>query len=125
MGLVTCLWCQHTTDLRGVFKACPQCGENSGFLNVVNFSGIEIFPSMHLTVKNSRYKGRRKYAREIKSSAEHSADGQFVRVEQSIDREHNSYRKSVTNIDTGQILRKVDHPLTEHTGHGSDKPSQK
>ena len=94
-------------------------------LNVIRIPGFEIFPCADAKVKNPNYKGRRKYAREEKSSAEYSVDGEFVRVERSIDRENGSYRETVTVVDSGEVLRKVDHPLSEHTGRGSDKPNQK
>ena len=125
MGLVTCLNCHDTTDARGVLEACPSCGSVNGILNAIDVAGIEIFPCVQLKVENANYQGRRKYARETKSSAEYSADGRLVRVEQSIDRENDSYRKKVTAVDTGEVLRKVDHPLSEHTGRGSDKPLRK
>jgi hypothetical protein len=125
MGFVTCLKCHHTTDSRGVLDACANCGAVNGILNVIDVAGIEIFPCVQLKVKNPNYRGRRKYAREVKSSAEYSSDGQLVRVEQSIDREDDSYRKKVTVVDTGEVLREVDHPLSEHSGRGSAKPRRK
>ena len=94
-------------------------------LNVIRIPGIEIFPCTDVKVKNLNYKGRRKYAREEKSSAEYSVDKELVRVERSIDRENDSYRETVTAIDSGEVLRKVDHPLSEHKGRGSDKPTKK
>ena len=54
-------------------------------LNVIRIPGVEIFPGTDVKVKNPNYKGRRKYAREEKSSAEYSVDGELVRVERSID----------------------------------------
>jgi hypothetical protein len=89
--------------------------------SAISMPGIQIFPSVHFKVKNPGYQGHHKYVRDIKSAAEHSVDATLVRVEQLIDRGNNLYRKTVTVIDTGEVLRKVDHPLSKHTGHGSDK----
>lgn len=125
MSIVTCHKCHQATDSRGVLEACPSCGSVNGILNAITVAGIEIFPCVQLRVENANYQGRRKYARETKSNAEYSADGQLVRVEQSVDRENDSYRKKVTVVDTGEVLRKVDHRLSEHTGRGSDKPRRK
>lgn len=125
MSLVTCLTCHYATKLRRLLEPCPKCGSTSGILNSINLPGIEIFPSVELKVRNPRYKGRHKYVRDTKSSAEYSKDGDLVRVDQSIDRENDSYRKKVTVVDTGEVIRKVDHPLSEHTGRGSDKPGRK
>jgi hypothetical protein len=59
--------------------------------------------------------------RDTKSSAEHSVNGELVRVDQLIDRGNTQYRKTVTAIDTGEVLRKADHPLSIHSGRGSAK----
>lgn len=124
MSLATCLNCQYTTRLRVVLENCPNCGSASGIRNSIHVAGLEIFQSVQLKVERSSYQGKRKYARETKSSAEHSVDGQLVRVDQSVDRENDRYRKKVTVVDTGEVLRHVDHPLSEHRGRGSDKPRQ-
>ena len=42
-------------------------------------------------------------------------------LEQTVDRENNRYRKRVVDSQTGEILRDVDHPLTDHQGYGSAK----
>jgi len=125
MSLVTCLNCHYTTDARGVLEACPSCGSANGILNAINVAGIEIFPCVQLKVENPSYQGRHKYVRETKSSAEYSANGQLVRVEQSIDRNNDRYRKKVAVVDTGEVLRKADYALSKHTGRGSDKPRRK
>lgn len=78
-----------------------------------------------MKVENPSYQGRHKYVRETKSVAEYSADGRLVRVDQSIDRKNDRYRKRVTVVDTGEVLRKADCPLSKHTGHGSDKPGRR
>ena len=89
--------------------------------NAITMPGLEMFPSIHFKVKNPVYRGRHKFVRDTKSMAEHSVDGRFVRVDQLIDRGNNRYRKTVTVIDTGEVLRKADRPLSKHTGHGANK----
>ncbi|MCH9695529.1 MAG: hypothetical protein K0U72_13535 [Gammaproteobacteria bacterium] len=125
MSVVTCLKCHHKTDVRGLLQACPRCGSTSGILNAISVAGLEIFPSVQIKVENPSYQGRHKFIRETKSSVEFSDDGQLVRVDQSIDRENDRYTKTVTAVDTDEVIRKADHPLSRHTGHGSDKPGRK
>ena len=55
---------------------------------------------------------------------EFSSSGSMVSKDRIIDRQNNSYREKVVNVDTGEVLKDVSHPLTEHTGHGSDKAKQ-
>lgn len=121
----TCLNCHYTDETFGVLDACPKCGAIGGALNSINVAGIEIFPGVDLKVKNPRYQGRRKFIREVKSIAEQSVDGRLVRKDRLIDRGNNRYREKVTVVDTGDVVHHADHKLTEHTGHGSDKPELK
>lgn len=111
--------------MRESSMACPKCGSASWIASSISVGGIEFLPAIRLTVENPSYKGRHKYAREMKSVAEHSVDGRLVRVIQTIDRRNDRYRKMVKDVDTGEVLRDADHPLSEHTGHGSDKPGRR
>ena len=125
MSFATCFNCQRTFGLRKTLEACPNCGSANWIANAISVGGMEILPSVQLKVENPSYKGRHKYARETKSVAEHSVSGHLVRVTQSIDRRDDRYRKKVTDVDTGEVLREADHHLSEHTGHGSDKPGRR
>ncbi|MFT3916567.1 MAG: hypothetical protein QM704_21555 [Anaeromyxobacteraceae bacterium] len=50
------------------------------------------------------------------------ATGGWVKKDRLIDREHDRYVEHVVDIETGEVLRNCDEPLSEHVGHGSDKP---
>lgn len=89
--------------------------------SAISVPGLQIFPTVHFKVEDPSYRGCHKYVRDTKSSAEHSVDGELVRVDQLIDRGNIRCRKTVTVIDTGEVLRKADHPLSKHTGRGSGK----
>ena len=41
-----------------------------------------------------------------------------------LNRKKDYYKELVINADTGNIVRDVEHPLSEHTGRGSAKPSR-
>lgn len=125
MSHATCSNCFGTLGPHGILEACPNCGSVNRTLSSFNVAGIEIFPCVRHKVRNPSYQGRHKHIRETKSVAEHSADGRLVRVEQTIDRGRNRYRKKVAVVDTGEVLRDANHPLSEHTGHGSNKLGRK
>lgn len=38
-----------------------------------------------------------------------------------IDKANNRYFEQVTDPDTGEVIHRTEHPLTDHTGHGSAK----
>jgi predicted RNA-binding Zn-ribbon protein involved in translation (DUF1610 family) len=125
MKSFTCLNCHYTLDSRSVLEACPNCGSVNRTINSIEVADIEIFPCVSIKVENPTYQGRHKYARETKTVAEHSVTGHLVRVAQTIDRRNNRYREKVTDVETGEVTREVDHPLSEHTGHGSDNPGRR
>ena len=65
-----------------------------------------------------------KWDREESRGYEFSKDGHHhlmakVRI---LNRKKNCYKEMVINVDTGNIVRDVEHPLSEHTGRGSAKP---
>jgi len=108
-----------------MLSGCPECGSTNAIASKILVAGFEILPSINLKVKNPNYRGRHKYARETKSVVENSVSGRLVRVTQFIDRSNDRYGKKVVDVDTGEVLRKANHNLSEHTGHGSDKPGMK
>jgi hypothetical protein len=64
---------------------------------------------------------RGKNRKEIVRGQEYSDSGQLVNKVRIIDRENNKYKEQVSDADTGEIIRDVEHPLTDHTEHGSAK----
>jgi hypothetical protein len=59
---------------------------------------------------------------EIKKTAPHQGrGGALVKVERTIDRDTDRYRETVTMIESGEVIRSVDEPLSDHRGHGSAK----
>lgn len=125
MSHATCFNCQSEFDLARMLAGCPKCGSTNAITSKISVGDIEILPSVSLKVKNPSYKGRHKYLRETKSVIKDSVSGRLVRVTQLIDRSNDLYGKKVVDVDTGEVLRKANHNLTEHTGHGSDKPGMK
>lgn len=125
MSHATCIDCQSEFDLARILAGCPKCGSTNVIASKISIGGIEILPSFNLKVKNPSYRGRHKYVRETKSAIENSVSGRLVRVTQFIDRGDDRYGKRVVDVDTGEVLRKANHNLTAHTGHGSDKPAMK
>jgi hypothetical protein len=50
--------------------------------------------------------------------------GKWMRRVQIIDRRGNRYVKRVDDPKTGEVVRDVDEPLTNHQGFGSAKPTR-
>jgi hypothetical protein len=48
--------------------------------------------------------------------------GKWVQKTQVVDRRNNRYIKRVVDEETGEVLRDVDYPLTDHVSHGDARP---
>ncbi|MCI0565415.1 MAG: hypothetical protein MN733_43675 [Nitrososphaera sp.] len=52
---------------------------------------------------------------------EFNSKEQMMKKERTIDRKNNLYSEKVIKEDTGEVVRLVEEPLSEHKGHGSEK----
>lgn len=76
-----------------------------------------------LTRSGARVRG--KHRREELRGEEFAVSGQLVEKVRVIDREKNYYHEHVKDAETGEILRDVEHRLTDHTGRGSERKPRK
>ncbi len=98
---------------------CPRCGSNGRKL------GVEIRAQVTLHSMLS-YKGRRggkgrpfvegRVGGELQRST-----GRWLRLERVIDRARDWYREHISDPRTGEVVRHVEEPLTQHHGHGAAK----
>ena len=52
-------------------------------------------------------------------------EGQWVDFYQSVDHERDWYDKVVTDKTTGQVIREVHEPLSQHIGRGDSRPDRR
>lgn len=62
-----------------------------------------------------------RYDHEVIKGHEFNVAGSLMEKERIIDRKNNFYKELVINSDTGQVVRDIEHSLSEHTGRGSAK----
>jgi hypothetical protein len=72
-------------------------------------------------VSRTGEKSKGKYAHEALRGHEFNVKGNLMSKERIIDRKNNYYKELVVNTDTGEIVRDIEQPLSDHTGHGSAK----
>jgi hypothetical protein len=100
-------------------QPCPQCGSLARAFSVTLKSTVTARPSLGLKAKSG---GRGKAFLEQKQGDNYSPSrGRWMRLVQIVDRRRNRYRKLVTDPETGEVLRDVDEPLTDHVGRGDAK----
>jgi hypothetical protein len=76
-------------------------------------------------VSRTGEKKRGKYEHEALRGQEYSKSGQLMNKERIIDRKDNYYKELVVNADTGEVVRNVEHPLSEHKERGYAKFKKK
>lgn len=62
------------------------------------------------------------FLRHIEGDDFHRDTGLWNKLVRRIDRMTNRYYERLEDGRTGTVIREVDEPLTDHTGHGSAKP---
>jgi hypothetical protein len=72
-------------------------------------------------VSRTGEKKRGKYDHEALRGHEFNAEGHLMQKERIIDRKNKHYKELAVNTDTGEVVRDIEQPLSEHTGHGSAK----
>lgn len=73
------------------------------------------------TLVRSGKRGRGKHDVEVLSGHEYSAAGRMIKKDRLIDRKRDLYKERVVDADSGEVIRDVEHPLSEHIGYGSAK----
>jgi hypothetical protein len=107
---------------------CPVCGSLSRLVHVYAHDSVKVHESIGLVQKRPGFVGRSGRSKggvvmRLFSGAEQSADGTWVHKVSLFDRLNDRRYERVTDED-GNLLHHQDHPLTEHRGHGSDKPRE-
>ena len=98
---------------------CPVCGDTARIHEVEARSTI-VFRD-HIRAEG-RHKGRGKPFFDIRAGADfYYKEQEWCHLERIIDRDNNLYIEKITNPKTGQVIKEIKEPLTEHKGHGSAK----
>src|SRR3954447_26432427 len=75
-------------------------------------------------VKDSSFPSKKKVRREFfYGSDERKSKGDYIYKEREIDKDANRYRELIRE-ESGEVIRDIEQPLTDHIGHGSAKFKQ-
>ena len=102
---------------------CPHCGSLGRNFPVHLEDRLHVGDSIGAKAYAGGLSKRKGFKWETFSGMELSRSlGRLVRKMRLIDKQSNRYAERVIDPKTGQVLRDVDHLLTEHVGRGSAKP---
>ena len=99
---------------------CPTCGSTARAFGVTLGASIELHSKIAYKAKAGG-KGR-PFVEGVDGDDQHKATGRWNVLSRRIDRRRNRYRERIVDGETGEVIRDVDEPLTDHSGHGSAKP---
>lgn len=102
---------------------CPSCGSKARYisLSLVDAVSTQVRETLEGKVRNPAYPGRHKTRKEFSYGADRrNSVGDYVYKEREIDRDADRYRELVRE-ESGEVVRDVEEPLSEHFGHGSAK----
>ncbi len=103
-------------------QPCPACGSTKRRTDELVADGLVIGTDIHTKGYAggvSRKKGLKFESKDGDSMS--TARGRFMKRCQLVDKQNNRYVKKVIDPASGEVLRDVDEPLSDHTGRGSAK----
>jgi hypothetical protein len=109
-------WCRHCgTELPPSHTGpCPKCGENGKNINLTPSDRVNIKDSLRARQKR---KGFSRFMREILQGWFPSGDPKLKKGVDKVriaDKEKNEYHEVVKNAETGETIREVHEPLSQH-----------
>lgn len=100
---------------------CPACGSMSRIHEVQVTETIVARDHMRMKGKHNG-KGRPFFDARVGASFYYKTQ-EWHHLERVIDRDNDLYIETIKNPKTGEIIRHIEEPLSEHQGHGSAKKS--
>lgn len=100
---------------------CPQCGSRKQQVNIGASDAVTVECQELVKDLKQRRQGIRRPVKEIRAGESlFKATGDYNQIRRVIDRENGWYEEHIVSP-TGEVLRSVSHPLSEHSGRGSAK----
>jgi PHP family Zn ribbon phosphoesterase len=101
---------------------CPACGSLARTLNVHVQDVLTPTLREKIGLKHKHPDHKKPIYELVTGDDLHRNSDQWNHLTREIDRLNNRYKEVILNPTTGEVIRSVDEPLTEHTGRGSAKP---
>jgi len=112
----------EASELNAERQPCPSCGSKRRVYEEFMLSTVTIGTQLRTkgyTKEKSRTKGLK--FETVDGDSFSTSLKRFVKVNQLVDHEAHRYKKLVVDTLTGDVLRDVDKPLSEHQNRGTAK----
>jgi len=102
---------------------CPYCGSTARLFEVVIRDSLVFKSKLGLKGKHSGVS--KPFIEEITGDDLHRKTNKWMNLVRVFDRENDLYKEIITDPITGEVIHQCIEPLSQHTGHGSDKYKNK
>ncbi|HEX9774678.1 MAG TPA: hypothetical protein VGB83_03750 [Actinomycetota bacterium] len=115
MSQMHCTDCEATIDVAHAGDPCPTCGSiDRSILGSDSGRGREFAISKQGTPPLGEPLTNKWVRREVRAGEPGQRDGTRRELYREIDRDRDLYRERVVNLESGEVERDVEEPLTEH-----------
>ena len=73
---------------------------------------------VHLGLKAKSASTGKRFLKQKQGDSFSATRGKWMHLLQIVDRRNNRYRKVISDLETGEVIRDVDEPLTDHQSYG-------
>ena len=123
-GSIRCAACQFEFSTDNELTECPGCGATIYQAKVVEtIEAYDGHKALGVRAGMSRTKGWFVRSESI-PKPQVSRGGAMARVDRVYDRDNDRYKEKVVDCKTGELIHEDEEKLSEHRGHGSDKPNK-
>ncbi len=111
-------FCQECNkELEPDQKVCPVCKSNKRRIIAIKDEGVEIGERIEAKKKRKGFKSPLiEISKGLFESGDKKKHPKGVKKERVIDRERDKYKEKVIDVETGEITRDVEEPLSVHGG---------
>ena len=110
-------------------KICPNCGSTNQDIQIEISEKMSIYECLEGILDDAGLpsnRQRKKTRTEFRTGHDWSNRLQkMVHKERLIDRRNDIYRELVTDPATGEVIHECEEPLSQHTGHGDAKRTER
>ena len=104
-------------------NVCPKCGGSAKTINMGVQDTLDIRESLKAKLKDPSLPSHKNPRVEVFTGDDlRKSDGEWMKKERVIDKINDQYKEVVINPKTDEVIHHSEEPLSEHYGHGSDKP---
>ena len=102
---------------------CPHCGSTARTYGVALEATVTLRSMLRFKARHPG--GGRPFGEGEVGDDVHRKTGRWMRLERIIDRARDWYREHISDPTTGEVVRHVEEPLSQHRDHGSAKRPDK